>query len=291
MISLIWGGLVVGTAYGLLALSISFLYRVTGVINFAHGELFTLGAFLTYAGRTQWELPWPAVVLIALAGCAVAAALVDLVAVRPVWRRIGRHSHSTLLTTFGVALLLQTAFSHIWGTFDLQGPSIASTELVRIGAWSFTTQELTLVVVGIAAVVSLETLSRRLTFFKVAEAVSERPKVAELVGVNTSIITTVAWALSGILAGIGGLLYTPLAVLNSYSGFFLLILAFATMIIGGLGKPLGAMIAGYILGVYQSVLGAWIPGGYLLAATYAAVVFVLVARPKGLFVRSAVGRA
>lgn len=291
MINLVWGGIVVGTAYGLMALSISFLFRITKVVNFAHGELFTLGAFLAYACRQQWGIPWLPTVLIVVCGCAVMGLVIDRLAVRPVWRRIGRGSHSTLLTTFGVALLLQTAFGEIWGSFDLQAPNLTSNDLIRVGSFSVTPQELILVLFGVVVVVVFEVLSKGASFFKVAEATSERPSTTELMGINTSLITSITWAISGAVAGLCGMLYAPQSVLNSYAGFSILIVAFAAMIVGGLGKPRGAMLAGYLVGVYQSVLGTWIPGGYLLAATFAAVIAVLVFRPEGVFARSQSVRA
>jgi len=110
-------------------------------------------------------------------------------------------------------------------------------------------------------------------------------------GINTSSMIVYAWAQAGLVAAITGILVAPILVLNAFMGWFVAIKAFAAMMIGGLGSARGAILAGYMIGLYESTLSYWVPGGYVDALTLAMLIGVLYFRPQGAFGTATVDRA
>jgi branched-chain amino acid transport system permease protein len=293
MLQLLISGIIFGSAYALLAMSFNVIYRVAHVVNFAQGEIMTLAALVTYSGMVVMGQPAWLVVPVALLFAMGLSFVIDHVAVRPVWRfgGSGRHNYNWILSTFGASVLLQNVFQQIWGAKELHAPSIFGTTVLRIGDAGLTTQDIGIVAVAVVIFVGLHLMNTRTLFGKASEGVSENQQVASLMGIRPSRVITFSWLIAGLVAGVTGILIAPVLVLTANMGFFIAIKAFIAMMIGGIGNAKGAIIAGFALGIYESILSRWLPGGYVDAITFAILVLLLFLRPSGIFGKGEVVRA
>jgi branched-chain amino acid transport system permease protein len=292
VIQLVFSGIVVGSAYALLAMSFNIIYRVSHVVNFAQGELMTIAALVTYSGLS-WGLPVLVVVPVALIASMALAFVTDRIAVRLVWRfgGSGDHTFNWILSTFGASVLLQNVFQQIWGAQNLQAPSIFGTTVVHVLGAGVTTQDIGTVAVAVVVAIGLTLINGKTLFGRASEGVAENQRVASLMGINTSRVISASWILAGLVAGIAGILIAPVVVLSATMGFVIAVKAFVAMMIGGIGDPRGAIIAGLALGIYESVASFWLPGGYVDAITFALLIVVLFVKPSGIFGKRQVMRA
>jgi branched-chain amino acid transport system permease protein len=291
MLQLVISGLVMGSILALLAMSFNIIFRISQVINFAQGDLMMLAAMLVFSAAGTWHLGVVPGVLLALVTVAFTAVLIDVVSVRSVWRFGGRESHNWVLTTFGVSVLIQNLALLVWGRFDLGAPKIFGSEFFYFWGVGVSSQELGILAAALVIVLAVDFSNERTLLGRAAEATAEKPKIAELMGINTSAMITYAWIVAALVAGVAGILVAPLLVLNAFMGWFVGIKAFAAMIIGGLGSARGSIVAGYGIGVYEALVSYWVPGGYVDALTLLLVIIILYFRPQGAFGRAKVDRA
>lgn len=293
MLQLLISGVVLGSVYALLAMSFNIIYRVSHVVNFAQGEVMAIAPLMAYTFAVTLKLSW-VLVLPAAVLCSVLLALViEVVAVRSVILFGGRSrdNHQWILSTFGASLLLQNVYQQYWGALELPALSIFGDKVIRLGGAGISTQGIGIICTALVVFGLVYFLSERTKFGRSSDAVSQQPDVASLHGINPSRIITLNWVLAAAIAGVAGLLVAPLLVLNATMGFSIAIKAFAAMIIGGLGNPKGAILAGFFIGIFEGIVARWVDGGYLDTLTLILLVGVLYVRPSGVFGRGEVVRA
>ena len=281
-------GVSLGSTYALLALGLAMVFSILGLINFAHGELVTIG------GYTMWTLfnhgfAWPAVLVLTLLATTLAAVAMELIAFRPLR---GSSIVTLLITSFAVSFFIQVAFQ-IFVSAEPQGIGVPNwTDTVwRIGGVSLAAVKLVTFAVTIAAVVLLGGFLRRTTLGIAMRAAAEDFDVVRLMGIHANAVVVGAFALSGLLAGIAALLFFASAPgVDSGVGTPLVINAFIGVILGGLGNLYGAVLGGFVLGLATSLLDANLHGTYTQfsqAFALAIVVGILLLRPQGLVGRTA----
>ena len=281
MLQVILSGLATGAVYGLVAMGFAVAFYVTRVINFAEGQLLMVAVMVAAAiARTG---AWTG---FALAGGVVAAMLAGvgtyLVAVRPVLA-FSRFSFAWLVSTLGVALILQNVAAIIWGPTSRSFPTLLNGHGVHIGSATLTVQELVTIGAAVAVAVSFEVVRKRTLFGKAGMAVAYDPEMASALGANTGLMAVIAFAGAGLFAGIAGILIGPITYSNPYLGDTYGIAGFVALMIGGTEKPVGAMVGGLILGILEeaskSVINTqasdWFP--------FVVVVVILLLMPRGLF--------
>ncbi len=301
LLQILVNGLSVGAVYGLFALGYTLVFSVLGVINFAHGAVFTLGAYFTYlligggvgangllAGfQLPFALPfWVALPLAGL-GAALVALLVERVAFRPLRRRRA-DPLLALITSLGAGVILVNLIQLLVGAESYAIPTGALGGLPAsfslLGARVRTVQALLL---GIAVLLlALHTLwlegSRN---GKGLQAVAEDPETAQLLGINSTAMVRLAFGLSGFLAGVaGGLVGLSVSIAGPYFGIGYGLKGLAVLVLGGLGSVPGAMLGGLIVGLAEALVPAdW--SGYKDAVSYGFLFLVLLLRPRGLLGR------
>lgn len=292
MTQLILSGIVTGSAYALLAMSFNIIFRVAHVVNFAQGELMTAAALITYSGVVLWGWPIIPSAALGLVASVMLAMVIERVAVRPVVAsgRPRRHNYNWILSTFGASVLLQNVYQQVWGSRELKAPALFGEDVLRVVGAGVSYQDIGIVLASLGIFVALQLINERTLFGRSSEAVAEKAEVASLMGIDSQRIITKSWMLAGLIAGITGILVAPVLVLSASMGFFIAIKAFIAMIVGGLGNPRGAVIAGAILGVYETILTQWISGGYVDMITFGVLVLVLYFRPSGVFTKGEVVR-
>jgi len=300
-LQILFNGLSVGAVYALFALGYTLVFSVLGVINFAHGAVFTLGAYFTYlfiggavgangllAGLAlPFALPfWLALPLAGLAA-ALVSLLVEAVAFRPLRRRRAEPL-LYLITSLGAGVILVNLIQLLMGAEGYSLPADALGALpvtLSLAGAKLRTVQLVLLVVSALVVIGLTLWLEGSRGGKALQAVSEDATTARLLGIDSDAMIRLSFAVSGFLAGIsGGLVGLSLSITGPYFGIGFGLKALGVLVLGGLGSVPGAVLAGLIVGLAEAL----VPGelsGYKDAVAFAFLFGVLLLRPQGLFGR------
>jgi len=273
-------GLAIGAIYGLVGMGFAIAFYVTRVINFAEGQLLMVGVMVAaWFARTGLN-PWIAIVLGILAAAAVGA-VTYLIAVRPVLA-FDRFSFAWLVSTLGVALILENGAALIWGPTSRSFPALMTGTSVHVGSATLTLQEVVTIGVAVAAAIGFELYRRRTLFGKLGMAIAHDPEMATALGANTVLVATAAFALAGAFAGLAGVLIGPITYSNPYLGDTYGIAGFVALMIGGTARPAAAMAGGLLLGILGEAANKLIDTQASDWFPFVVVVVMLLVLPEGL---------
>jgi branched-chain amino acid transport system permease protein len=279
-LQILLSGLASGAIYGLVAMGFAVAFYVTSVINFAQGQLL-MAAVMVAAAVAQAGLPTGLGIVAGLLASAVLSCLIYLLAVRPVLS-FNRFSFAWLVSTLGVATILEAGAALIWGPTSRGFPVMLNNQPVRIFGAVISWQQLLAIIVAVAVVVAFEAFRRRTLFGKLGMAIAADPEMASAIGANTQNVAIAAFALAGLLAGIGGVLVGPVTYANPYLGETYGINGFVALMIGGIQRPAGAMAGGLVLGVLSQLANTEINSQAADWFPFLIVVAVLLLTPTGL---------
>jgi branched-chain amino acid transport system permease protein len=281
VLQVLLSGLAIGAIYGLVGMGFAIAFYVTRVINFAEGQLLMVGVMVTaWIARAGAAPVWA--IVGGIAASAAVGAATYLIAVKPVLA-FDRFSFAWLVSTLGVALILQNGAALIWGPTSRSFPAFLTGRSVHLGSATLTLLEVITVPIAIGLAVAFELFRRKTLFGKLGMAIAYDPEMASAVGANTTVIATAAFALAGAFAGVAGVLIGPITYSNPYLGDTYGIAGFVALMIGGTRKPVAAMVGGLILGVLgeganhliNTQASDWFP--------FVVVVVILLLLPEGLF--------
>jgi branched-chain amino acid transport system permease protein len=272
-----------GSIYALLALGLSMVYGVLGMLNFAFGELVTITGY-TMLLLSRWGLPFPLIALGGIAAAALASVLMELIAFRPLR---GASFVTLLFTSFAVAELLQNVFRQVISTRPKGVPAPSFFDnAISLGAIRIGVLPLITAVVGAMSLVGLSLFMTRSRAGLSMRAAAEDFTTARIVGVRANRVISLAFLISGVLAGIAGVLWISRTTsVQPNTGFVPILEAFIASVIGGLGDLRGAVAGGFLLGTLEVFLQATLPGTLLpfaQAVSLLIVVAVLYVRPQGI---------
>jgi branched-chain amino acid transport system permease protein len=282
-------GITWGSIYALIALGYTMVYGVLKLINFAHGEVYMMGAMTGYyAARglglnREPSLPGlAAVLLISMLACGLLGALIERVAYRPL-RAAGRLA--PLITAIGVSLLLQNGGQLVFGADPkFFPPLLRSAEIVRVGGIALSNIQLAVLVTAVGLMAALQFVVQRTRFGRAMRAVSYDAPAAALMGVpvdrvilGTFVLGSMLAAAAGILIGLSNPKIDPLM------GLMPGLKAFVAAVLGGIGSVPGAMVGGLLLGVIETLVTAYLSSTYRDALAFVILVVILLYRPTGLF--------
>jgi len=275
----LFNGLVLGAFYAIVAIGLSLIMNLTGTINMAHGSFMTLAGYLAYTMVLRGTSFWFALVAAPLIAVIVGIA-VERTLVRPLYRREPFYS---LLMTFGLSLIAEEAYRLIWGANGVPfAPPPALNGALGLGFMVFPTFRIFIVLVLIVAMVALALVLTRTRFgLRLRAAVQDTEMIAAL-GTNTQVLYAVNFALGIFLAGIAGVLAAGMLGLSPTSGNALLMPAFVTVIIGGMGSLFGSIVGGLLIGIAISMTTLFVPAASEVSM-YVLMAVVLLIRPRGLF--------
>ena len=286
LISALISGIGLGSMYGLLALGFHVTYAVSNTVNFAQGGTMMLGAVLCFM---MWvSLGWPLGVAIvtALAACAAWSVFVERVAVRPFVRR---GSNSWLMATVALGIVLDNVVLFTFGRDPRGMPrGLLTTQSVTVAGFKVQLLQILIPVVGLSFAFGLHLFLQRTRHGKALLAVVQNTNAARLMGIDVERVTTLSFALSGLLAGVAGIMIAPLFTISSTMGTLFGIKAFAVAILGGIGSAWGVVIAGLIYGIAEALVTASLGSIYTQIVSFALVIVSLVVMPNGLFGRAEV---
>lgn len=277
-------GVVTGSVLALAAVGITLQVSVTNFFNFAYGEFMTVGAYVAYTANAL-GIPFP--IAVAIGG--VAVGLLGIVANLVVFERFVRRGAriiTFLILTLGISLILENTVIVVWGTGAYRY-DVTLGDAWHLGPFLMTTGDLITVGVACALLLGLHVVLQYTTFGKSLRATSSNRDLARATGIDTRRLTHWTWFISGIFATVGGVgLVLQTGALHPSVGFDDLFFVFAAIIVGGIGRPYGAMLGALIVGLMLEVSGMFADAGYKSAFAFGVMVLVLLLRPQGLFAAS-----
>jgi branched-chain amino acid transport system permease protein len=270
-------GLLVGSYYIVLALGLSLIFSLGGVVNLAHGAFYALGAYLAY--EVQIRLGFGGAVLIAPIG----VALVGIIIERFFLRRLYREDPMLgLLFTFGLALVAEQSLRMIWGSSGLpfSMPDALRGQLF-LGDFIYSYYRLTVLAVSIFAIAGCWLLLNKTSFGLIVRAGTRDPEMVRALGIQLAPTLTAVFALGVALAGLAGVMSAPLAGVQPAMGTEVVTAAFVVVVIGGLGSFWGVVVAGLLVGVVRGLTAIYYPPA-AEASMYLLMALILLVRPRGL---------
>jgi branched-chain amino acid transport system permease protein len=285
LISAILSGIGLGSMYGLIALGYHVTYAVSNTVNFAQGSALMLGAVLGYTFSITFGWPMPAAIVAALAICGLFGLLVERALVRPF---VARGSSAWLMATVAGGILLDNVVMFTYGREPRSFPSVLAVKSVSVFGAGVYPLQLVIPLVSIAVALALHLFTTRTRYGKALLAVVQNPDAARLMGINVRVAIALSFAVSTALAGLAGLLIAPLFSVSAGMGTVFGIKAFAVAILGGIGSATGVMLAGFIYGVGEALVTAYLGSAYTQIIVFGIVILSLAVLPNGLLGRSAV---
>lgn len=286
-LALILAGFAIGSLYALVGIGLVLIYKTQDVVNFAQGEVLTIGGFVGFTLYVTLGLPyWVAFAAAVLAG-GVLGFLIEHVA----FRRLAHHPHVTLaMVTVGLSFALRGLVRLPFGGDIYTFPPLFGGAPLHIFGAAIAAQNLVIIIVTLLLCAVLSGLFRFTTIGKQMRATQQNISGAQLVGINTRWIFSAAWVL-GAAAGAGaGVLAAPVALLYSDMGPGFLLKGFAAAVLGGFGSLPGVVIGGFAVGLVEMLVGRYISSGLQDISAYLIIIIVLFVRPHGLFGRAAFRR-
>lgn len=280
MVQLVINGLAMGSIYALIALGLLQIFNAVRIVNFAQGQLLMVGAFLGIATITQAQLPIWISYLISFAAMAVIGVIFMLVAYYPLR---GKPFYLVILTTIAVGMVLENLVLIIFGPLPQSVASPFGSSQIQIG--NVVVSQHVLFIFAATAVLLLAQwwFMSRTRFGRMIRATSLDMDMARLVGIRVRYTVTVAFMLGSMLAGAAGLLVAPLFLAEPAMGGALGLKAFVVSVIGGFGNLYGAVLAGLLLGLLETLVAGYISSDFRDVISFLLMVGFLFVRPQGLF--------
>lgn len=275
----LFSGVTVGATYALAALGFTLIYNASNVINFAQGEFIMLGGMLAVF-FAQMGLPLPVVLLLAVLLPAVVGVLVEKLAIEPVK---GAETVTLIIITIGASLVIR-GIVQVWlgkNTFSL--PAFSGDAPIEILGATLLPQSLWVLGITALVVVALWYFFNRTLQGKAMLATSFNRTAAELVGINTSWVLFMSFAMSAALGALGGILITPITLTSYDVGIMLGLKGFVAAVVGGLGNGLGAVVGGLLVGILEAMGAGYISSAYKDAIPFVLILLILFFMPRGLF--------
>lgn len=278
-IQLVLSGLVVGAIYGLVAMGFAVIFKATGIVNFAQGEMAMLTAYTTWSLANLLGTGAVATIVIAIVLGALLGLLCERLIMRPM---LGEPVLSVVLVTIGLAVVLRALVTIIWGAsphkFELDG----ADTLVSMGGIAMRVSQLSVILFLLLALAGFWFFLGHSRFGVAMRAVAADEKVARLMGISSARVQAVAWATASALAGLAGAMFAVIYGLMP-TIFELGLKAFPATVLGGFDSILGSGFSGLIIGVFENMVGGYLSSTFKEVAGFLLILVVLMVRPFGLF--------
>lgn len=280
LVQLLFNGLAMGSIYALVALGMVIIYNAAGLVNFAQGEFVMLGAFISYTFIAILKLPFVLAFLATILTMAVIGVIFQFVTYYPI-----RHQSPWvfIITTISAGIIMTNGARVIWGAVPLFFPTIFGSALIKIGDIVIVPQYLFIFILS-AVLVALFYVFFNNTFIgRKMKATAQNQEAASLMGINTSVMIMLTFALSSALAGAAGIMLAPVFFISAEMGSSVVMKGFCSTVVGGFGSVPGAIVGGLLLGLVEIFGAYFISPVYQLAISFGLLILVLLVRPQGIF--------
>lgn len=279
-------GLQLGMVYALIALGYTMVYGIIGLINFAHGDVFMIGAFVGYLGYSSWGLPWPVAVIVAMAVCALLGVIIERIAYRPL-----RYAPkiAALISAIGVSFFLEygSSLKFVFGPDYRVVRRPFQSITWSLGGVLITNIQVVIMAVVIVLLVFLVFLVYKTKIGAAMRTVSFDHDAARLMGVDVDRTISFTFAVGSALAAVGGVLYSiAYPQIYPFMGIMPGLKAFTAAVLGGIGQIPGAVLGSLIMGQVETLTAAYISSQMRDAIAFAILILVLLIKPTGILGRS-----
>lgn len=282
VLSLVVAALTFGSVYALLALSINIIYSASNIVNFAQGELMMLGAMFGVAFFIPEKIPYIAALALVILCVALVGAGENFLIVQPLRKKNARII-SAIIGTMGASIIMRIAASLKWGRIEKYAPPPLGSHPLKLLGTTVAPQSLLVVAIVIVVLAVLWFVYKKTMLGLAVRATAFNPSGAKLMGINVGAVITVAFLIGAGLAGLAGLILSPLSYASPWLGMNYAIRGFTATILGGLGSWPGAVLGGLILGLVEVFANAYISSNWGNAISLILLILVLYIRPAGLF--------
>jgi branched-chain amino acid transport system permease protein len=272
-------GIMVGSVYAVVALGLTLEYGILTIPNFAHGVLYTVGAYLTFLAVVSLGFNYWIAILFAMA----ALALIGMIIYRLVYHPLVNDPHlNSFIAAIGLILMFKAVMLLTWGT-DFKRFPPTNDSVFNILGTVITSQRILIVVITVILIVLLNLFIKKTMAGATIEALAQDREGALLAGINVNRVETLVFAVGSALAAVAAALISPIFLVYNTMGDSVILKAFVIIILGGMGSIPGAIIGGYIIGLVESLGGAYLSTDYNEIIAFAILIGVLAFKPTGLF--------
>jgi len=280
--TIIVNGLSLSASYCMIALGLSLAFGVMRIMNFAHGELYMLGAYMAWLFYTKAHLP---IILVLLIGMLVPA-IIAIILERGIFRPLRGNPMSSYIAAVGVAFILQVLVGQIWGLGkDKQVNSYFGFSVDIFGAHISMTN-VTVIILSVILTAALLLFLRYTRFGKALRACAQDAEAASVQGIGINKVAAITMGVAGLVVGATGVLMAPISLVNPYMGGTVILVAFNVIIIGGAGSIEGTILAAIILAFLTSTVSSLVDSTTAQLLSFVFMFIILSVRPMGLFKRA-----
>ena len=275
-------GISIGSVYAIIALGYTMVYGIAKMLNFAHGDIIMVGAYISFSVTSYMGLPPLLSIVISMAVCTALGILIEGLAYKPLR---GAPSLAVLITAIGVSYFLQNAAQLIWGSAPKNFTSIVTFEPLKLfdGQLTITGEVIITIVTSALIMVALTLFTGKTKMGKAMRAVSEDRAAAQLMGIHVNRTISTTFAIGSALAAVAGvLLCSTIPTLQPTTGSMPGIRAFTAAVFGGIGSIPGAMLGGVLLGIIETFSKAYLSTQFSDAIVFLVLIIVLLVKPAGL---------
>lgn len=273
-------GLSLGSIYALIALGYTMVYGIIKLINFAHGDIYMLGAYIGYLFATKTGLGLIETLLFAMVSCAVIGVVIEKIAYKPL-RNAAKIT--VLITAIGISFFIESVVQKTMGTSALAYPQLIQNSIFQLGEITITSQQILIISTSLVLMVILQFVVYKTKIGKAMRAVSVDKAAASLMGINVNQVISFTFALGSALAAAAGVLVgIYYSSINPLMGLIPGIKAFIAAVFGGIGILPGAVIGGLGIGVIETLVAGYGSSLYKDAIVYLVLIIILLIKPTGL---------
>ena len=281
-LSYLCSGISLGSIYAIIALGYSMVYGIAKMLNFAHGDVIMIGAYICFCATQYWGMAPITSVVVAMVVCTLLGVVIERLAYKPLR---AASSLAVLITAIGMSYLLQNSALLIWGANPKSFPSVVSIGSISLfgGQLLISGETIVTVLANIVIMIALTLFTGKTKLGKAMRVVSEDKGAAEFMGINVNATISLTFAIGSALAAIAGvLLCSAYPALTPTTGSMPGIKAFTAAVFGGIGSIPGALIGGLLLGVIEILGKAYVSTELGDAFVFAVLIVVLLVKPTGL---------
>lgn len=275
----ILNALQLGSIYALIALGYTMVYGILTMINFAHGDLFMIGAFFCFIGATFLHLPFVPTLLLSMLAVALLGVVIERLAYKPL-RQAPRVS--AIITALGVGIFLEN-FTLVFAPYPQHVPTLIENTTWSVGGVSVSSLQLIIIILSLVLMVLLDFIVRNTMVGMAMRAISWDKTIVPLMGVPLNLVISATFAIGTSLGAAAGVMYAlAFPVIDPYMGILIGWKAFIAAVVGGIGNIRGAMIGGFILGGVEILVAAFLPSTYRDFVAFTLLLVLLIFRPYGI---------
>ena len=278
-------GISLGSIYALIALGYTMVYGIIKLINFAHGDVFMVGAFIGFYAFTQWDMGFFPALLLAMIACAIFGVLIERIA----YKRLRNATRiAALITAIGVSLLIEYGTIYLRGADVAAYPEVVKKTTYEIFGVQVSSQSILILSVSVVLMILLQFIVHKTKIGKAMRAVSHDAEAAQLMGINVDNTISATFAIGSALAGAAGVIFgVYYTKIDPLMGVIPGLKAFIAAVLGGIGSIPGAAVGGLILGVVETIVSAVGLSLWRDAAAFVILILILIFKPSGIFGKNA----